>query len=127
TYLDRKDLANVDSEDLEPDAVRGNTPEPEYRGEEVVEERRVVEKIDKVDRVRDRTGVFAPKAIHPPVTGLKRSVAPSAAAEASFSVVAAPLPTVVPNGDAPVGDPVGPRFSSRTSRRPMSAVERARL
>ena len=40
TYLDRKELAQVHSEDLEPDAVRSDN-EPDYEDEEIVEERTV--------------------------------------------------------------------------------------
>ncbi len=139
TYLDRKDLANVDSEDLEPDAVRGNVPEPEYRGEEVVEERRIT---DKPDRVRERNGLFAPKTIHPPITGLKRSGSPLPVGDGAISAVAnVVVPNVVaPNGTLPLAEilpsstsltgpagVVGGRFTSRASRSPMSVVERARL
>ena len=48
TYLDRKELAQVSSEDLVPDAVRPD-PEPDYDEEEVVEERTV-----GADRVAER-------------------------------------------------------------------------
>jgi ribonucleoside-diphosphate reductase alpha chain len=41
SYLDRRDLSQVTSEDLNSDAVRRD-PEPEFDGEDVVEERTVV-------------------------------------------------------------------------------------
>ena len=40
SYLDRKDLAHVDEEDLEPDTV-GSPDDHAYEGEEVISERRV--------------------------------------------------------------------------------------
>jgi len=41
SYLDRKDLAQVTSEDLQPGAVRSD-PEPEFDEEELLEEREIV-------------------------------------------------------------------------------------
>jgi ribonucleoside-diphosphate reductase alpha chain len=64
TYLDRKDLAQVTEEDLQPDAVRRDG-EPEVVGEEVVAERSVPLDAGPTPRV------FAPEAIHPPVRGMR--------------------------------------------------------
>jgi len=63
TYLDRKDLAQVTEEDLQPDAVRRDS-EPEYQSEEVVAERSVP--VDPAPMPR----VFAPEAIHPHSRGM---------------------------------------------------------
>ncbi len=82
TYLDRKDLAQVTSEDLTPDAVQGD-PEPEFDDEEVVEERLVsTQRRSRDEGTRDgdgkpESGLFATEAIHPPSTGLDTSSAPS--------------------------------------------------
>jgi ribonucleoside-diphosphate reductase alpha chain len=64
TYLDRKDLAQVTEEDLQPDVVRVGG-EPEVVGEEVVAERSVPLETGPTPRV------FAPEAIHPPVRGMR--------------------------------------------------------
>jgi ribonucleoside-diphosphate reductase alpha chain len=69
TYLDRKDLAQVTEEDLEPDAVRRET-EPEVVGEEVVAERSVP--LAPVPTSK----AFAPEAIHPASHGLHPHAAP---------------------------------------------------
>jgi ribonucleoside-diphosphate reductase alpha chain len=65
TYLDRKDLAQVTPEDLQPDVVRRN-PEPEFESEEVVAER-------SVPATPATPKVFAPEAIHPASRGMKPS------------------------------------------------------
>ena len=64
TYLDRKDLAQVTDEDLQPDAVRRENA-PDYEDEEVVEERTVPAEPDRVPKV------FAPETIHPASRGLE--------------------------------------------------------
>jgi ribonucleoside-diphosphate reductase alpha chain len=69
TYLDRKDLAQVTEEDLQPDAVRRDS-EPEYQGEEVVAERSVPLAPAATPKV------FAPEAIHPHSRGMHLGHAP---------------------------------------------------
>ena len=66
SYLDRKDLAQVTSEDLTSDVVRRD-PEPEFEDEELVAERTV----PLADSAEPRaTGVFASEALRPPSSGL---------------------------------------------------------
>ena len=122
TYLDRKDLAHVDSEDLEPDAVRAD-PEPEFRGEEVISERRVEVPIAPANggAVRERGGVFAPKAVHPPSVGLQRVVATTPMATTPMASAA---PVVAPIDASPLSTP---RFSTRKRPAALSMVEKARL
>jgi ribonucleoside-diphosphate reductase alpha chain len=69
TYLDRKDLAQVTEEDLEPDAVRREA-EPEVVGEEVVAERSVPLAPAPTSKA------FAHEAIHPTSHGLHPHAAP---------------------------------------------------
>ncbi len=60
TYLDQTDLAQVDEEDLEPDAVRKDTLDTtEYTAEEVVAERTV-----DVD-AKPRSAALKQEAVHP--------------------------------------------------------------
>ena len=66
SYLDRQDLAQVTSEDLNADVVGGD-PEPEYDTEEVVEERTVSADSDET---KADDGVFGNASIHPPSSGL---------------------------------------------------------
>jgi ribonucleoside-diphosphate reductase alpha chain len=66
SYLDRKDLAQVTEEDLEPDAVRRD-PEVDVDREEVVDEHEVPSPQAK----KPTSKVFAPEAIHPTAHGLQ--------------------------------------------------------
>ena len=71
SYLDRQDLAQVTSEDLNSDAVRKD-PEPEYEAEELVEEREVSAENDG-ETTEASDGVFGSATIHPPSSGLAGS------------------------------------------------------
>jgi ribonucleoside-diphosphate reductase alpha chain len=68
SYLNRKDLAQVTEEDLEPDVVRRD-PEVEVDREEVVDEHEVPPPGAK----RATPKVFAPEAMHPTAHGLRQN------------------------------------------------------
>ena len=133
TYLDRKDLAQVTAEDLQPSAVRSD-PEPEFEDEEVLEDRVVSD-----ESKPKSSGVFADKAIHPPSSGLRGASVESSTSTSgngngsgngsgngngngySLSASGAAMQATVE-----VSTQSEPRFASRVSRA-MSVEERARL
>jgi ribonucleoside-diphosphate reductase alpha chain len=79
SYLGRRDLAQVTSEDLTSDAVRRD-PEPEFEDEEVVGERTVPAGGAQATRP---SGVFSSEALRPPSSGLDVAAGDALAQEMS--------------------------------------------
>jgi ribonucleoside-diphosphate reductase alpha chain len=134
SYMDRKELAQVTSEDLVPDAVRRD-PEPEFEEEEVVHERTIRARAngaDAPDAAPDEeprpSGVFSEEAIHPPSTGLsnggdKRQDDGSNGGEGGQGYALTPAAEIMHLAAAKAGEP---RFAERGPK-VMTAAEKARL